>query len=161
MPRGRPGASAVAERPAAAPASTLGLSAIPTVIPGHQPLNYDQMMSDAGVFREGDGLYHYLYVVGEATSANGKALRRKQKFPVALSAEEARIKTKTTGERHDWLCPGIQCPRCQEMLTGWVLGGRKFQAEHDHVTVPDPTRFIYEEVEDDATDEAEAVAVEA
>ncbi len=161
MPRGRPGGGALPRHSTSAPATGLGLSAIPTVTPDHQILNYDAMLADAGVFREGDGLYHYQTVVGGGTSPNGRPTRRKQKYPVALTAESARILTKTTGTRHDWFCPGLQCKLCADPMVGWVLGGRKFAGEHDHVITPDPTLYHYEEVEDEAEDVEQPVAVEA
>lgn len=149
MPRGRPGAGALASRPTSAPSSTLGLGAIPTVTPDHQMLNYDALLAANGVFREGDGLYHYQPVMGEGVNRNGRATRRMKKYPVALTAVDARNLTKGTGERHDWYCPGLQCKLCAEPLVGWVLGGRKFQVEHDHVITPDPTLYIEEEIGDD------------
>lgn len=143
MPRGRPGvASNVLERPTS-PQSSLGLSSIPTLTPGAAaPINYDQMLAEAGVFRdptiESTGLAHHYPVPGLSRRGNPQM----KKYSVALSAVEARNQTKATGDRHDYYSPGLQCPRCQDPLVGWVLGGRKFAVEHDHVTEFEPELYI-------------------
>lgn len=158
MPRGRPGAVSDRPRPVlSSNASGLGLSAIPTIAPGADaPVSYDTLLAEAGVFRdpsiETTGLAHNHPV----TTRSRRGKPQTQRFPVALTATEARDLTKKTGQRHDWYCAGLQCKLCAEPLVGWVLGGRKFAAEHDHVTEFVPGLYAeMDEVEDEDEDTTE------
>lgn len=157
MPRGKPGASLLERPSTSTPSTGLGLGAIPTMTPDHQVLNYDAMLAEAGVFRQGGGLYRWAPVV--TIAQDGRTRRREKRFPVALDGEQARALTKATGERHDWYDPGTQCPKCQHMLSGWVLGGRKRSDEHDHVTDFEPGLYREVDAEDETADDL--VAVEA
>jgi hypothetical protein len=158
MPRGRPGATLEPPRPTH-PVNGFGLDAIPTATPDQgTPLDYGALLAANGVFRDptvtSTGFAHWMTVASEANvTRRGRAVQQQKRYPVAMTAEEARALTKATGERHDWYCAGIQCPRCTSPLVGWVLGGRKFQQEHDHVTEQPAT--LYREIEVDVPDDAD------
>lgn len=137
-----------------------------------QNLSYGRILAEAGAYRKpGQGIVHDL-PFGRPFRRGGRWVQQTKTYPVAMSAAEAREKTRATGERHDYYEPGAKCKFCAEVtgngvISGWVLGGRKFQAEHAHVTSFDPA--VYGEVEVDppldddedlATDEA-PVLVEA
>lgn len=133
-------------------------------------LSYSQILARAGAFRQpGKGIMHKL-PVGPPIRQGGKWVQQTKAYPVAMSAEEARVKTRETGDRWDYYEAGATCDRCVKaggdgIVAGWVLGGRKFQAEHDHVTNYDPSVVSFVEVDPPVVDDAElpagAVAVEA
>lgn len=123
-------------------------------------LSYMAALEAAGVERDERGnLVHWL-AAGERQRSDGSAVPVLKRFPVALSLEEAREKTRATGDRHDYYALGLDCRECRGPLRGWVLGGRKIQNEHDHVTFATPE--LYREVEPDdaqAADTPVAVGV--
>lgn len=82
--------------------------------------------------------------------------RREGKFPVAVSAEEARENTRAgkLRRRWDYYVAGLKCRECANPLTGWALGGRKLQAEHDHVTEATPELYRVVALDDDADEAA-------
>ncbi len=137
-------------------------------------LTYSEMLREAGAYFDANrgGVVHRM-PIGQPYRRGGRWLQSTKVYPVANSAEEARNKTRDTGERHDWYCPGKPCKRCAEagadpVMSGWVLGGRKFQQEHGHVTDFDPTLYGEIEVaapdmedEDDPVMDGSAVPVEA
>ncbi len=131
-------------------------------------LSYSQMLARAGAYRQpGKGIMHKM-PVGPAVQRGGKWVQQTKAYPVAMSAEEAREKTRATGDRWDYYEAGTTCDRCVKaggdgVISGWVLGGRKFAAEHEHVTNYDPTVFTFEEVAppDDAAGADAPLLVEA
>lgn len=120
-------------------------------------LSYSQILARAGAFRvPGKGIMHKMGT-GPAVQRGDRWVQQTKTYPVAMSAEEARVKTRDTGERWDYYEVGARCKRCAEVggdgvISGWVLGGRKFAQEHEHVTNFDPALISYEEVDppDDA-----------
>jgi hypothetical protein len=141
MPRGMRGA--VAERPLATDALDLD-----------DGLSYPDLLRQAGAYREpGRGIVHRMPIGSPYRRADGTWGQQTKTYPVASSAEEAREKTRATGDRWDYYEAGTKCKRCAEagasgVISGWVLGGRKFAVEHDHVTTFDPA--VYGEMEVDA-----------
>jgi hypothetical protein len=118
--------------------------------------SYAEALAAAGAYRDRKrGVVHEM-PYGPAFKRNGRWVQQTKTFPVATSAAEAREKTKQTGERHDWYSDGSECPKCRELIVGWCLGGRKFQAEHDHVTQYDPTVYGEREVEAPPSDDDDA-----
>lgn len=63
---------------------------------------------------------------------DGTWVQASEKRFVARSLEEARQK----GRLWDFYAQDVKCPRqfCNQPLSGWVRGGRKFEIEHDHIT---------------------------
>ncbi len=125
-------------------------------------LSYTDILRQAGAYRDPHkGVVHRM-PFGAPFRRGGRWVQQTKIYPVAMSAEEARDKTRATGERHDWYSPGSTCKKCIDPIVGWCLGGRKFQAEHDHVTDFDPT--LYGEMEvapPEASDDDAAVPDEA
>lgn len=122
-------------------------------------LSYSQILANAGARRNPRrGIVHDM-PVGAPYKQGGRWVQNTKTYQVAMSAEEARQQTRATGERWDWYSPGLDCPKCYEPIIGWCLGGRKFAAEHDHVTDFDPTLYGVMEV-DPPADEADEEAVE-
>lgn len=80
---------------------------------------------------------------------NGRAVGRVKKFNVALSLDEARERTRATGDRWDYYVDGLKCRECTGPLRGWALGGRKLQSEHDHVVEATPELYRVVELDDD------------
>jgi hypothetical protein len=110
-------------------------------------LSYMAVLEQQGVERDPatGTLVHWLpYGTRER---GGRAVPVMKRFPVALTAEEARVQTRATGDRWDFYAVGLKCRDCANPLTGWVLGGRKLQAEHDHVTEATPE--LYREYDDE------------
>lgn len=118
-------------------------------------LSYGRILAEHGARRDPrKGIVHDL-PFGQPFRRGGRWIQQTKTYRVAMSAEEARQKTRATGERWDYFEPGAECDRCLKaggdgIVSGWVLGGRKFQVEHDHVTTFDPT--VYGEVEVAAPD---------
>ncbi len=126
-------------------------------------LSYSQILARNGAYRVGSEILHKL-PIGVPIRQGGKWVQQTKAYPVAMSAKEARIKTRDTGTRHDYYEAGARCKRCAEagsggLVSGWVLGGRKFQSEHDHVTNYDPAVITFEEVDAPVDDDAEPAAV--
>lgn len=127
-------------------------------------LSYAQILANAGAFRdysrsERDGQIVHKMPIGAPYRSGGKWVQQTKTYPVAMSAEEAREKTRATGNRWDWYSPGSDCPKCTNLIVGWCLGGRKFAQDHDHVTDFDPTLYGVMEVDppSDMLDDEEAV----
>lgn len=130
-------------------------------------LSYKDLLRQAGAYRDPTkGVVHTMpfgvpYKVGNAWKQQTKV------FQVAMSAEEARAKTREgKAGRWDWYCAGVECKLCREPIVGWCLGGRKFAVEHEHVTGFDPTRFGETDAEppadaDEYADASAPVMVEA
>ncbi len=126
-------------------------------------LSYPQILADAGAYRDPRlGIVHKM-PVGAPFQRDGRWVQNQKVYRVAMSAEEARQMTRSTGDRWDWYSPGLDCPKCFEPIVGWCLGGRKFAAEHDHVTDFDPS--LYDTVEvappDVSDDDAAGPSMEA
>lgn len=147
-----------------------GLDPIPSVPSAgdtlRNDLDYFSILAREGVYRKGSEMFHDV-PVGRPYRV-GKTWRQQTKaYPVVMGAEEAREKTRATGDRHDYYEAGAKCKKCAEagsggLISGWVLGGRKFANEHDHVTLFDPA--VYGEVEvahPEVADDEDAVADEA
>ncbi len=109
-------------------------------------MSYEAVLASQGVERGPSGELRHRMSIGPG---------RYRWYPVALSLADARNLTRDTGTRHDFYATGLSCKDCQGVNSGWVLGGRKLQAEHEHVT-----RADFEEYPDeyDAVDEAAAPA---
>ena len=150
MPRARSGAAVLP--PPMTTSDPLGTDALDV-----GALSYTDILRQAGAYRDPyKGVVHRM-PFGVPFQRGGRWVQQTKVFPVAMSAEEARAKTRATGERWDWYSPGSRCGRCNEPIVGWCLGGRKFAVEHDHVTDFDPT--LYDEVEVAAPDAADEGAV--
>ena len=136
-------------------------------------LDYFQILADAGAFRQGGQIFHKLPVgqpfrqvpLGQSPRQGARWVQQTKTFPVAMSAEEARKKTRATGDRWDYYEAGAKCKQCAEvgsgLISGWVLGGRKFQAEHAHVTDLDTAVYSYDEVDPPEMSDEDGAAIEA
>lgn len=127
--------------------------------------SYSEILAEAGARRGPNRTIVHDMPIGAPYKRGTRWLQDTKTFPVAMSAEEARDKTRATGERWDYFEPGVICDACIKVdpgfvLSGWVLGGRKFQAEHAHVTNFDPSQFGTIEVDPPAAtdDDDEALA---
>lgn len=123
-------------------------------------LSYAQVLANAGAYRDPRrGIVHDM-PFGTPFKRDGKWVQQTKTFPVAQTAEEARAKTRATGDRWDWYSPGLDCPKCSDPIVGWCLGGRKFAHEHDHVIDFDPTVYGVMEVDPPADGEMDEVSAE-
>lgn len=120
-------------------------------------LDYFQILANNGARRvPGRGIVREA-LIGAPYRQGGRWVQNTKTYSVAMSAKEAREKTKATGERWDYYEAGATCDQCVKVgggvIAGWVLGGRKFQAEHDHVTNFDPAVYGVVEIEAPEVDE--------
>lgn len=128
-------------------------------------LSYSQILAKNGAFRQpGRGIVHKM-VIGSPYQARGGWRQDTKVYPVAMSAEEARERTRQTGIRHDYYEPGATCEKCLKaggdgIVSGWVLGGRKFQTEHQHVTNRNPEEYGYVEVDPPGVSDEAAASME-
>ena len=145
--------------PATSPVAVQTAGLVPPSLARHT--DYMSILEQQGVERDPatGNLVHWMpYGTRQRGGRDVPVLKR---FPVALSLAEAREQTRATGDRWDYYVVGLKCRDCTEPLVGWALGGRKLQAEHDHVTEATPE--LYREVEPGAMGDeaAEPVAVGA
>lgn len=126
--------------PADSPAARQAGGLVPPALAAN--LSYMGVLEAQGVRRDEMGELYHLMPYGEAVR-DGKTVVRYKRYPVALSLDEARERTRATGTRHDFYSTGLRCKQCTDPLRGWILGGRKAVAEHDHVTDATPELYEY------------------
>lgn len=127
-------------------------------------LSYPALLKAAGAYRDPKlGIVHKV-PVGAPFRDGGRWIQNTKAYRVAMTAEDARNKTRATGDRYDYYEPGTTCDKGAKqgitcVMTGWVLGGRKFSSEHAHVT--DFDAAVYDTVEVEAPTEEDDVSDEA
>ena len=143
--------------PADSPAVMAAAGLVPPVTTAAQ--SYMDILAANGVTYDPE--WGVLVHRAPAGSRDGKPVRRK--YPVALTAEEAREKTRAgvLRSRWDYFATGVKCGDCAAPISGWAWGGRKFNAEHDHVTDASPDLYEVVELDEDGVTEDDPVAVGA
>ena len=143
--------------PADSPAVMAAAGLVPPVTTAAQ--SYMDILAANGVTYDPEWgvLVHW----APAGTVNGRP--REGKYPVALTAEQARENTRagTLGRRWDYFATGIRCGDCAAPISGWAWGGRKFNAEHDHVADAAPDLYRVVDLDEDGVTEDDPVAVGA
>ena len=98
-------------------------------------LTYEELIRTKGAVRDPSTGRTVRFVpdgtVRPQKTKDGKWVQASDKRFIASSLEEAREK----GMKWDFYATGLECKKhnCNQLISGWVRGGRKLEVEHAHI----------------------------